>query len=556
MNPAIKRPLILTIDDDDMIRLMIKDVLSREGFDVLGAADGEAGLEMFWEYRPDLILLDVMMPKIDGFACLETLRAFSSNSLLPIVMLTGTDDVDSIHRCFGLGATDFIAKPINWPTLPYRLRYMMRASEALENLALNEAILCNAQKIARLGNWNWDINNEHMICSDEALNVLGVVPEDFHHHPLSLFKTVHRDDAENLHQALQRCAKQGRAFSVEVRLVHADETVHIAHVHGEAELQQGIVDKIHGTVQDITERRKIENQVHHLSYYDSLTGLPNRALFKEILRQAIHYCDRHQVFLVGLFVSINSFERINETLGSAIGDRVLQMFTERLIRTLRDSDYVAVARDFEIDSDVDDFSTDITVSRLGNSEFSVLLNYIQDTRDSAKVVNRIFNEMMSPFKVDGNEIYLAVNIGIAVYPADGKEIDTFIKSGELAMNQAREQGPNSHIFFDKASNIAAFHKLSMENDLHHAIERNELVLHYQPKIGLGDNQVLAMEALLRWQHPTFGLVPPIQFIPIAEDAGLMSSIGDWVLNTACNQLRTWQLDSLPSLSVAVNVSAG
>ncbi|MGZ4954827.1 MAG: putative bifunctional diguanylate cyclase/phosphodiesterase [Methylobacter sp.] len=549
------RPLILTIDDDDMVRLMLEDILSREGFEVLGAADGQAGLEMFREHHPDLVLLDIMMPKMDGFICLETLRALSSSRLLPIVMLTGADDVESIHNSFGLGATDFITKPICWATLPYRLRYMMCASEALGNLAHSEATLYHAQKIARLGNWNWDVNNDLMTCSKEALNVLGVAPESFHSHPFALFKAIHPSDVQSLRQALDRCTQQGRAFSLEARLVHADETVHIVHIQGEAEMQQGRVDKLHGTVQDITERRKIEDQVHHLSYFDPLTNLPNRTLFKEILRQAIKYCDRHEVFLVGLFVSIDSFKRINETLGPTIGDRLLQMFTERLIGTLRDSDYMAVARDLELDFEIGGIDMDITVSRLGDSEFSILLNYIQDTRDSAKVANRIFKEMAAPFEVDGNEIYLAVNIGIAVYPEDGKEVDAFIKNGEFAMNHAHEQGPNSHQFFSKSLNVAAFRKLSMESSLHHAIERNELVLHYQPKIDLRCNQVVGMEALVRWQHPTFGLVPPAQFIPIAETSGLIVPIGHWILVTACRQLRAWQLEGMPSLMISVNISS-
>lgn len=541
------RPLILTIDDDDMIRLMLKDILSREGFEVLGAVSGQTGLEMFLEYRPDLVLLDVMMPEMDGFACLEALRAIPCTHLPPIVMLTGADDVESIHRSFGLGATDFIAKPINWPTLPYRLHYMLRASKALENLARSEAVLCNAQKIAHLGNWDWDASTDHITWSKEALNVLGAAPANFHSHRLDLFKSIHPSDVQRLHQTLELCMKQGRAFSLEVQLVHADATVHVAHIQGEAEMQQGRVEKVHGTVQDITERRQIEDQVHHLSYYDPLTSLPNRTLFKEILRQAISYCDRYEAFLVGLFVGIDRFKRINETLGSAIGDRVLQMFTERLMHAVRDNDYVAVARNFEI--------TETTVSRLGDSEFTVMLNYIRDTRDSVKVVNRIFKEMAPPFKVDGNEIYLAVNIGITVYPEDGKDIDTFIKNGEFAMNHVREKRQNSHQFFSKSLNLAASHKLSMESSLRHAIERDELILHYQPKVNLLRNQVVGMEALVRWQHPEFGLVPPAQFIPIAEDSGLIGPIGDWVLTTACHQLRAWQLAGMPPLVVAVNVSA-
>ena len=546
------RPLILVIDDDDMIHLMLKNLLSSEGFDVLGVTSGQAGLEIMINHCPDLVLLDVMMPEMDGFACLEAFRTMPCNNLLPIVMLTGVEDMESIHRSFSLGATDFIAKPINWTILPYRLRYLLRTSEAFRKLARNEAVLNNAQKIAHLGNWDWEIGTDQMTCSTEAFNVLGIVAENFNGHRLDLFKTVHPSDAHHLHQAMELCTKHGHAFSLDIRLVHADVSAHVAHIQGEAEMQQGRIEKVHGTVQDVTERRQIEDKVHHLSNYDRLTNLPNRTLFTKIMRQAISYCDRHKVFLVGLFVRIDRFKRLNETLGSTIGDRVLQMFVDRLIRALQEFDYPAIASDFEIR----DISTDVTVSRLGDSEFNVILNYIKDPRDSAKVANHISKAMRPPFKVDGNEIYLSVNIGIAVYPEDGNDLDTFIKHGEFAMNHVREQGSGSHQFFSKSLNIAAFHKLSMENSLRHAIQRNELVLHYQPKIDLRRNQVVGMEALIRWQHPELGLVPPDQFIPIAENSGLILPIGDWVLATACHQLRTWQQEgNLPPLVVAVNVSA-
>ncbi len=541
------RQLILAIDDDDSIHLMLKDILSREGFEVLGATGAQAGLKMILEHRPDLVLLDVMMPDIDGFACLGALRALPGSRLLPIVMLTGSDDIESIHRSFSLGATDFISKPLNWPTLPYRLRYMIRASETLENLAHSEAVLRNAQKIAHLGNWDWEADTDYITWSKEALNVLGVSEANVHSHQLDLFKSVHPSDVLRLHQALELCTKQGRAFSLEIRLVYADETLHVAHIQGEAEMLQGRIGKAHGTVQDITERRQIEDQVRHLSYYDPLTDLPNRTLFKEVMGQAISYCDRYELFLVGLFVGIDRFKRINETLGAAIGDRILQMFAERLVHAVRDSDYMAVARDFD--------GTQTTVSRLGDSEFTVMLNYIRDSCDSVKVANRIFKEMAPPFEVEGNEIYLAVNIGISVYPEDGSNVDTFIKNGEFAMNHAREQGQNTHQFFSKPLNIAAFQRLSMENSLRHAVERNELVLHYQPKIDLQRNQVVGMEALVRWQHPELGLVPPDQFIPIAEDSGIIGPIGAWVLATACRQSRIWQLEGLPPLVIAVNVSS-
>lgn len=540
-------PLILAIDDDETIHLILDEILGREDFEVLSASNGKAGLEMFRQRRPDLLLLDVMMPQMDGFACLEALRAMPGTQLVPIVMLTGADDVDSIHRCFELGATDFIAKPINWPILPYRLRYLIRANQALANLARSESVLRNAQKIAHLGNWDWEINTDRITCSNQVFKVLGLTPWEFHGHRQDLFKTVHPAEIFRLHQALELSKKHGHAFSLEIRAIHDDQTVHVVQIQGETELQEGLGLMVHGTVQDITERRKIEEKVRFLSYYDPLTGLPNRNLFKEILGKAINHCDNHQTMLAGLFIGIDRFKRINETLGPSVGDRILQLFADRLMQVMHNSDHLAEGKEAD--------NSEATVSRLGGNEFTIMLMYIRDMHDSVKVINHILKALETPFNVEGHEIYLAIYIGIAVYPGDGPNVDNFIKNGEFAMNHAHKQGQNVYQFFSKSLNVAAFHRLSMENDLRRAIERDELILHYQPKIDLKRNEVVGMEALVRWQHPDLGLVSPAQFIPIAEDSGLIVPISEWVITTACRQLRAWQREKLPPLIVAVNVSA-
>jgi diguanylate cyclase (GGDEF)-like protein len=259
------------------------------------------------------------------------------------------------------------------------------------------------------------------------------------------------------------------------------------------------------------------------------------------------YCDRYQAVISALFISIDRFKRINETLGPSVGDRLLKQFAERLVSLVRDCDFVAMSADYDL--------SDALVSRLGGNEFTVLLNHIQDTRDSVKVTNRIFQQMAESFQIDNHEIFLGVHIGIVAYPGDGEDQDTIIKNGEFAMSVAREQGQNTYQFFSNSLNVAAFHKLSMENNLCRAIERNELILHYQPKVNMREQRVVGCEALIRWQHPEFGLVPPTQFIPIAEDSGLIIPISQWVVETACQQMQAWQQQGLTDISVAINVSA-
>ncbi|MFZ2168307.1 MAG: EAL domain-containing protein [Methylococcaceae bacterium] len=541
------RNLILIIDDDDMMPLMLHHILDREGFDLLNASSGFEGIEIIKTRRPELVFLDVMMPEMNGFDCLQAIRAIPGMELMPIVMLTGADDFDSINRSFQLGATDYIAKPINWPILPHRLRFLLRASSALNQLEKREAELRCAQKIAHLGSWSWTVANDKMQWSDEVFNVLDVDPDDFQGQRLDLYKKLQRDDADKLHQVIESSVTNKHNFDLQFHIHRANGSDQVVLLRGEPLIDGDNVTRIQGTIQDITERQRVEEQIRILSYYDPLTGLPNRKLFKEMLGQAIAYCNRFNAVLAALFISIDRFKRINETLGPNVGDRVLKMFADRLVTHVRDCDYIAVNADYDF--------YDMPVSKLGGNEFTVLLNHIHDSRDSVKVAERFFQIMSESFNIGEHEIFLAINIGITVYPGDGVDEDSFIKNAEFAMNLAKEQGQNTYQFFSKSLNIAALHKLSMENNLRHAIERDQLILYYQPKVNMREKRVIGCEALIRWQHPEYGLVMPSQFIPIAEDSGLIIDISNWVLEAACKQMHLWQQQGFKSLIIAINVSA-
>jgi len=382
--------------------------------------------------------------------------------------------------------------------------------------------------------------------SDEVFNVLDVNPDGFRGQRLDLYKTLTSADADALHRAIERCVNSKKRFHLQFQLYRNDSSDRVVLIRGEPIIVDNTVTRIQGTIQDITERRRIEEQIRFLSYYDPLTRLPNRKLFKESLSQAIAGCKRYDTELSALFISIDRFKRINETLGPSVGDQILKMFADRLVTEVQNSDYAA-------DSACD--KSEITVSRLGGNEFTVLLNPINDTRCGVKTTKRIFQVMSESFKTDEHDIFLGINIGIAVYPGDGVDEDSFIKNGEFAMSRSREQGQNTYQFFNKSLNAVAYHKLSMENQLRRAIERDELILYYQPKVNMREMRVIGCEALVRWQHPEFGLVPPTQFIPIAEDSGLIIDISNWVLETACTQMHLWHQQVLPPLVMAINVSA-
>ncbi|WP_019865279.1 putative bifunctional diguanylate cyclase/phosphodiesterase [Methylovulum miyakonense] len=547
------RSLILTIDDDHMIGLMLHDVLDREGFEVLSVANGRDGIGMINARRPELVLLDVMMPEMDGFECLQLIRKIPGMELLPIVMLTGADDTDSINRSFELGATDFIVKPIHWPTLPHRLRYFLRASSALSELAKSEADLRTAQKIARLGSWDWVVEEDKMEWSDEVFNVLDVAPDEFDGQCRDIYKRLVNADAEKLLQAIGRCAKNKQNFHLECQIRHANGSDNVLLVHGEPIVVGNDVTRIHGTIQDITERRRIEEQIRFLSYYDPLTHLPNRKLFKMILGQAMAYSNLNNAEMSALFISVDRVKRVIETLGPSVGDQIVKLFADRLVAKVQECAYVPVNVGYDANHDYD--INQMLVSRVGGDEFVILVSNIKDTSDSIKIAKSVFQVIEQPFSIEEHEIFLSMSIGIAVYPGDGVDEDGFIKNGKVAMSHAREQGQNDYQFFRKSLNVAAFHKLSMENNLQRAIERDELLLFYHAIVNMRTKTVIGCEALIRWQHPELGLVPPSQFIPIAEESGLINYISHWVLESACTQMRQWQQQGLPLQVISINVSS-
>jgi diguanylate cyclase (GGDEF)-like protein/PAS domain S-box-containing protein len=298
--------------------------------------------------------------------------------------------------------------------------------------------------------------------------------------------------------------------------------------------EQGAVTHYIGIFTDISERKANEARIRHIAEHDALTSLPNRVLLNDRLGDAIVKAQRAYRKIALLVLDLDRFKNINDSLGHQVGDQLLQSVAERILRVVHASD---------------------TVSRPGGDEFMLLLSEITCADDAARVAERLLAVLARPYLIKGHELVVTASIGISIYPDDGTDMQTLIRSADTAMYHSKESGRDAYHFFTPEMNVRVFERMSLEHSLRHALEHNEFLLHYQPQIDIDSRRIIGMEALVRWQHPLEGLVPPAKFIPVAEDCGLILALGAWVLKEACRQNQAWQEQGLPALPVAVNISA-
>ena len=541
------KPLALIIDDDPTIRLIASRTLTASGLRVVVANDAEQGLDTFHREQPDVVLMDVMMPGMDGYAAVEHLRASPGGHHVPVLMLTGLDDLESINRAYEAGATDFISKPINWGVLGHRVRYILRAAEAFESLVENQVLFAAAQSVAHLGSWRWDFSDETARWSDETFRIFGYEPHEIQPELRALMQRIHRDDKAAIAAGIVGLRRHGAPMDMTSRLVLPDGSLRYIHVNAEVVRNDGgLPVQAFGVIQDITENKTAEERIHRLASYDRLTQLPNRQHFIERVDQALAQARAACKMLAVLSLDLDQFKRINDTLGHTVGDLLLVAVTQRLRDTVRSRD--AVTR-------IGGLPDDTNLARLGGDEFCVLVTDIGQFQDAAKVARRIIAALQRPLDVDGRELFVTASVGIALYPLDGDGAHTLIKNADAAMYFAKSQGRNNYQFYSKEMNSRALERLAIESKLRRSIERGEFELHYQPKLDLRTNRITGVEALVRWRHPEMGLVPPLDFIPIAEESGLIIPIGEWVLQEAARQTRAWHVEGLPPINVAINIAS-
>ena len=544
------QPTVLLVDDDEVNLLLTSIALRDRGFLITEATSGERAIELLTTSQPDVVVLDALMPRLDGFETCRMLRLLPGCESLPVLMLTGLDDDASITRAYEVGATDFFVKSTQWSLLTGRLQYILRSSRTRAELERSKSRLARAQDLARMGSFDWRRGHGGPVFSVEGLRVFGLGPHDeLPFRPL--LRMLTDDDRRGLLQVLHGVMKHSTVFATDVPALLRDGRQRIVHVEAEPEFSEhGALTGYSGIVQDVTDRRLAEDKIRHLANFDVLTGLPNRRQLIWRAERALEHGRRlgHQVAL--LLIDLDRFKIINDTLGHGAGDELLMEVARRLRSCVRHSDQVT-------ESSIESLGARShrsleAVGRLGGDEFVALLPEVADERDAERVAARILDLMREPIFVGGQECFVTASVGIALYPRDGLSVADLIRNSDVAMYAVKSSGRNASSLYRPALAGQGREKLELESALHKAIERNELVLYYQPKVDVRGARMVGAEALMRWRLNGV-LVPPGDFIPLAEETGLIVPLSEWAIREAARQARVWQDSFGFADSIAVNM---
>ena len=423
-------------------------------------------------------------------------------------------------------------KPLFWQGIIFDITGRREAEEALKK---SETSLAEAQRMAHLGSWEWDPRTDELYWSDETFRIYGFEPGEFAPTFEKLLEVVHPEDRAMLKETLQAALRGSATYDLEHRVVRPGGEVRV--VHRRAEIirnERGEPLRMVGSIHDVTERKALEQRLKHQALHDPLTGLPNRILFADRLDHALTRSERRDGSVVVLFLDLDNFKYVNDSLGHKAGDSLLVAVAGRLRALLRPED---------------------TLARLGGDEFVALLEDVGDRSQAMRVVERVGKGMRVPVLVDGRDVFVTASIGVAFSGSAEDRPEDLIRDADAAMYRAKESGKDHHAVFQPEMKDYSSRRLGLESDLRLALRRpaEEFRVHYQPKTLVGNGGIAGVEALLRWEHPHRGMVLPPEFIPLAEETGLIVPLGHWVLDQACRQAKTWQTE-YPALFVNVNIS--
>jgi len=551
-SPAV----VLVADDDPVMRLLMLEMLDSVGLVGIEAEDGAQAVDLAHARAPDLILLDVEMPKMDGFAACRAIRDLPNGATVPIVMVTGGDDLEAVTNAYEAGATDFVSKPINWPILGHRVLYVLRASDAIVRLRIADAQ--NRAVLAAIPDTFFRMSRDGVYLDYEpgregqarGVRDAGAEEQIVGRHVTDVLP---RDIAERLLEQVGIALHMRQVRSVEYELVRFGEAQHV-----EARLVATGPDEVLGLVRDISERKRAEEQIRRLAYCDSLTGIPNRQAFLEMLERELQRSKIGNRKFAVLFMDLDAFKRINDTLGHDVGDQLLKQVSERLRDTIRPSDLMSrgdLLPRAEAGHGDARRSEGTNLARLGGDEFTILIPDLERVEHALNVAHRVKDAMRRPFLIEGNEIFVTASIGISLFPEDGDDSTSLLKYADTAMYHAKNCGKNNAKLYSSSLTMQIMSHVRLEVGLRRALQNDELYLLYQPQLDVRSSEIVGVEALVRWRHAERGVVSPSEFIPLAEETGLIVPIGEWVLRTACRQARHWQKLARRPVRMAVNLSA-
>ena len=546
---------ILVVDDDASARLLMHAALRKSGFEVTLADGGHEALRLFAEQRFDLAMLDVDMPDMSGHALCSALRA-RVGDLLPIVMVTGMDDLQSVELAYDSGATDFIAKPINWALIGHRVRYLLRGYQAQLDLKTAEARTAAILNAIPDLLFELDLEGRVIDCHAPSAGLLSAPADSLIGKTVSevLPPAAAAECLGALRDALARGQSNGKQF--ELPLAQGSTWFELS-VSRKA-VADGQAARFIVLSRDITERKAAEQRITRLAYFDSLTGLPNRQSFLERVDRETRRAALSGSKLAVLFMDLDGFKSVNDTMGHSAGDLILRWAAKRLGQGLRPSDLVVrtgadVGADVGAEAGTAGDVGELDLARLGGDEFNALILDISRPEDALVVARRIGELMRRPFVIDGRAVTLTTSIGIALYPDDGADAATLLKHADTAMYHAKKSGRDNAQLYSAALTEQAMQRMALDASLRLALAQDEFHLVYQPQIDIASGHATSVEALIRWRHPERGLVTPLEFIPLAEENGLIERIGLWVLRTACTDAARWARAG-NTVSVAVNLS--
>ncbi|QWV99350.1 EAL domain-containing protein [Geomonas nitrogeniifigens] len=532
-----KDAALLLVEDEVEAREMIARMiaLNYPGIKIYAADDGRGGLELYRQYRPDVVVTDINMPQMNGIAMAREIKEIDPDAT--IVAVTAHSETTYLMNAIEIGMDHYVLKPVNYPEL-FRVLDRIGEKITLRRLVAQQVAALRASErrfstifqatpdllsIASLGDLRLVEVNEAF------LRVLGFDREEVIGRStaeLGLWLDAGQPEA-----LLREVARTGVVRDLEVR-IRGKSGQELEGLVSADSIDMDGSPFLLTLFKDISERKRLEQVIKHQAQHDTLTDLPNRKLFMDFLALELAQARRNRKSLAVLFLDLNHFKQINDTLGHAAGDLLLQSVAQRLKACVRESD---------------------TVARIGGDEFNVLMPDLAQPDDVGTVVNKIVGVFQAPFRLEGIEVKVGTSVGISMFPDDGDTCEELLQKADGAMYVAKQNRGSSYQFYNNEINARTLNRQNLERQLRQAVSRGELELLYQPLLNLGDGRIIAAEALLRWHHPERGLLLPEQFITVAEESGAIVPIGEWVIHHACGQVKKWQEKGF-GLSLAVNLS--